>query len=77
MDESRFESGAVGAAVVFQSEGRWVRRGTYLGKNKEVFDAEVIGVLRTVRLLEERKEEGQAYTVFSDLQAAVTQAQHD
>ena len=41
-DGPRMESGAVGAAVAFWRYGGWVRRGTYLGKNKEVFDAEVL-----------------------------------
>ena len=71
-DGPRPESGAVGAAVAFQGGGRWVKRGTYLGKNKEVFDAEVYAVLQAVKLLEEREEEGQIYTVLSDSQAAIS-----
>ena len=45
-DGWRLESGAVGAAVAFWRDGGWVRRGTYLGKNREVFDAEVFAILR-------------------------------
>ena len=44
----------MGAAVAFWREGEWVRRGTYLEKNKEVFDAEVFAIMRAVRLLNER-----------------------
>ena len=40
-DGSRLECGAVGAALAFRTGERWVKRGTCLGKNKEVFDAEV------------------------------------
>ena len=35
-DSSRLECGAVGAAFTFKEGDRWVRRGTYLGKHKEV-----------------------------------------
>ena len=52
-------------------------RGTYLGKNREVFDAEVFALLRAVRLLDERGESGREYTIFSDAQAAVMRIQHD
>ena len=70
MDGSRLENGRVGAAVVGWSEGG-SGRGTYLGTNKEVFDAEVFAIPQAVKLLNERNEEGQAYTIFSDSQAAV------
>ena len=46
------------------------------GTNKEVFDAEVYAILQAVKLLSERNEEGQAYTIFSDSQAAVARIQH-
>ena len=76
-DGSRLENGAVGAALAFKEEDRWVRRGTYLGKNKEVFDAEVFAILQALNLLSGRDEQGQRYTVFSDSQAAIARAQHD
>ena len=57
-------------------EGGWTGRGTYLGPNKEVFDAEVFAILQAVKLFSERNEEGQAYTAFSDSQAAVARIQH-
>ena len=77
MDGSRLENGRVGAAVTWWKDGGWDLRVTYLGTNKEVFDAEVFAILRAVTLLVERKEEDQAYTVFSDSQAAVARIQHD
>ena len=57
--------------------GRGVKRGTYLGKNKEVFDAEVFAILRAIRLLNKRNETGKDYMVFSDAQAAIARVQHD
>ena len=53
-DGSRREGEAVSAALAYiDRENRWVKRGTYLGKNKEVFDAEVFAITRAVRLLDE------------------------
>ena len=54
-DGSRLESGAVGAALAFRDGERWVRRGTYLGKNKEVFDAEAWVILQAVGLVTRRQ----------------------
>ena len=76
-DGPRLENGAVGAAVAFRDSRGWVKRGTYLGKNKEVFDAEVFATMWVVRLLDEREERGRDYTIFSDSQAAVSRVQHD
>ena len=72
----RLEDGKMGAAVAWHSERGWTGRGTYLGTKKEDFDAEVFAILQAVRLLNERGEEGQAYTTFSDSQAAVARIQH-
>ena len=60
--------------MAFWEGERW---GTYLGKNKEVFDGEVFAILRAVRALEERGQEGRVCTVFSDSQAAIVRVQHD
>ena len=76
-DGSRLESEGVGAAVAFWEEGRWTRRGTYLGKNKEVYDAEVFAILRAVRLPNERNESRQDSTIFSNSQEAISTVQHD
>ena len=60
--------------------GGWVEVGERKGgggTNKEVFDAEVFAILRAVRLLNERGEEDQAYTMFTNSQAAVAWIQHD
>ena len=75
-DGSRLENGKVGAAAVWWEEGRWRDAGTFLGTNKEVFDAEVFAILQAIRLLDARGECGRSYTVFSDSQAAIARAQH-
>ena len=66
--ELRWPSGRAGGGV---------KRGTYLGKNKEVFDAEVFAILRAIRLLSKRNETGRDYMVFSDAQTAIARVQHD
>ena len=48
----------MGAAAAFRTNEGWEKRGTYLEKNKEVFDAEVFVIMQAVRLLEERGERG-------------------
>ena len=69
-DGSRLENRAVGAAVAYRRGGSWKTEGVYLGKNKEVFDAEVYAIGRALEVLNERDEENRQYTVFSDSQAA-------
>ena len=76
-DGSRLEGGAVGAAIAFRGREGWVKRETCLGKNKEVFDAEVFAILRATRLLDDRAESGQSVTISSDSQAAISRDQHD
>ena len=44
-DGSRLEGGEVGAAVAWRDNSSWRGSGTYLGTNKEVFDAEVFVTL--------------------------------
>ena len=67
----------MGAAVAFRRGREWVSRGTYLGRNKEVFGAEVFAILQAIRLLNERDETGGEYTVFLDAQTATARVQHD
>ena len=76
-DGSRLEDGSVGAAVAFREGGSWKEEGVYLGKNKEVFGAEVFAIGRALRIINERGERGRRYTIFSDSQAAISRAQHD
>ena len=76
-DGSRLSGGKVCAAIVFWTGKGWVKRGTYLGKNKEVLDAEVFAILQGVKLLNEKAEAGRHYTLFSDPLAAISRIRHD
>ena len=57
-DGSRLEDKRVGSAVAFKSGNGWEQQGTYLGKNKEVFDAEVFAVGQALHVLNRRGEKG-------------------
>ena len=63
--------------MAFKTEGRWERERTYLGKNKEVFDAVVWVIGWALELLDNRVEEGMDYMIFSDAQAAISRVRHD
>ena len=76
-DGSRLEDKRVGAAVAFKGDGGWRQRKIYLGRNKEVFDAEIFAIGRALEVLNEREEEGREYTIFSDSQAALSRILHD
>ena len=76
-DGSRLEDKKVGAAVAFKSRSGWKQEGIYLGRNKEVFDAEVFAIREALRVLNRRGEAGKRYTIFSDSQAALSRIQHD
>ena len=52
-DRSRLESGKVGAAVAWWRNGGWTGRGTYLGTNKEVFDAEVFAIYQALKAFDQ------------------------
>ena len=67
----------MGAATAFRKDDKWVGAGTYLGKNKEVFNAEVFAIVQALDLLRDRHEQGQRYTIFLDSQAALSRVQHD
>ena len=77
-DGSRQEDGAVGAACVWRSpEGGWTGRRFQLGKNKEVFDAEVFAVWQALRALEQRNERDREYTIFVDSTSDITRVRDD
>jgi ribonuclease HI len=53
------------------SEEQWSGTSWHLGKNKEVFDAELFALYRAVLRFNERKEKDSNYTVFVDSQGAL------
>jgi len=50
---------------------RWTGEGYHLGTNKEVFDAELYAIYRSVMRFGKRREHDQEYTIFVDSQAAM------
>ena len=48
-DGSKLDTADTGAGVAWMEDGRWKIHQTRLGKNKEVFDAELWGVSDSVR----------------------------
>ena len=74
---SRLDSGDVGAACAWNSDGEWVWRGFYLGSNKEVFDAETVAIYQALKILDRQRTTGQQYTIFSDSQAAIQRIRTD
>ena len=44
----------------------WAGERFYLGRNKEVFDAELYTIMRAMGILLKRNEPGKNYTIFSD-----------
>ena len=48
-----------------------------MGKNKEVFDAELFAIGQALDELNARGERDRDYTVFSDSQAAISRVQYD
>ena len=76
-DGSRLENKRVGAAIAFRREGSWKEQGVYLGRNKEVFDAELFAIGQALEELNSRGERDKRYTIFSDSQAAISRIQHD
>ena len=57
--------------MAFKEGDAWKRRGAYLGRNKEVFDAEIYAIHQAMTIINERNEAGIQYTIFSDSQAAI------
>ena len=68
----------MGAACVWRSPGGgWTGRRFQLGRNKEVFDAEVFAIWQALRALEQRNERGRAYTIFVDSTSAISRVRDD
>ena len=63
--------------MVFWRNREWASRSTYLGRNKEVFDAEVYAVSQALEVLERRQESGCRYTIFVDSTSAIGRVRSD
>ena len=70
-DGSRLENGKSGAGIAWQEPGgTWRTRGFPLGKGYEVFDAELLGVVRALQLAEKVGDQ-RPVTILLDSQAAI------
>jgi len=78
-DGSRKEDEWVGCAVVWKEEGRWNKRRTHLGRQKEAFDAEMYVMSEAMKIADEKaeKEKFTRVMVFTDSQATLRRIQLD
>jgi len=78
-DGSRKEDEWVGCAVVWEEEGRWKKRRVHLGRQKEVFDAEMYAMSEAMKIADEMAEEKKVtrVMVFTDSQATLRRIQSD
>jgi len=78
-DGSRKEDEWVGCAVVWEEGGRWNKRRTHLGRQKEAFDAEMYAMSEAMKIADEKaeKEKFTRVTVFTDSQATLRRIQSD
>jgi hypothetical protein len=70
-DESRADNGAVGYAVVWPKEGRWVGIKNRMGFNQEAFDAACATLARALEVAARRRVAPEKVTIFADAQAAI------
>jgi ribonuclease HI len=81
-DGSRDDLGNVGAAVAWKEVDEWTGLKYRLGRNKEVFDAELFAILQATVLIRDGGAimigEGiQKISIFNDSQAALNRIQHN
>ena len=76
-DGSHLDCGRVGAACVWRTPGGWTGRRFHLGKNKEVFDAEVYAIFQALSIINQRQERVHRYTVFVDSTSAIDRVRSD
>ena len=78
-DGSRKEDEWVGCAVVWKEKGRWKKKRTHLGRQKEAFDAEMYAMSEAMKIADEMAEEKKVtrVTVFTDSQATLRRIQSD
>ena len=74
-DGSRLENGRCGAGLAWQEAGSWRTQGFPLGKGREVFDAELLGVVQALQLAEKMGDQ-RPVTILLDSQAAIARLRH-
>jgi ribonuclease HI len=80
-DGSKFEDGCTGCAAVWKSGDGWQGRKVFMGRNKEVFDAELyaiwIGLASARDHLKDDWMGAKSITFFTDAQAALKRIRND
>jgi ribonuclease HI len=77
-DGSRQDNKSVGAAVVWHNQNDdYHRKGTYLGRNKEISDAELFALGEAVKHAARNPEDERPVAIFTDSQATLTRIQDD
>jgi len=78
-DGARKEDEWVGCAVVRKEEGRWNKRRTHLGRQKEAFDAEMYAMSEAMKIADDMAGEKEVtrVMVFTDSQATLRRIQSD
>ena len=66
-DGSKLESGASGAGIAWKT-AKWNEKCLALGHSKEIFDAELFGLLEALKIAvkEKRKKDFRVLTIFLD-----------
>jgi ribonuclease HI len=70
-DGSRLQHGGTGCGVAWKTNGVWQTTKTNLGRNKEIFDAELLGVSDALGVALKVAAQNEAITVFLDSQVAI------
>jgi ribonuclease HI len=78
----KFEDGYTGGAAVWKSSDSWEGRKGFLGRNKEVIDAELYAILMGLAAARDHKDEwatrgAKLITIFTDTQAALRHIRND
>ena len=73
---SRLDNGKVGSGGAVGGDG-WEGRIYYVGKNKEVYDAEVYAISRAWRTIDQREESGRRFIISSVSASVVDRARSD
>jgi len=75
-DRSRLKNGRCGAGLAWQEPGgTWKTQGFSLGRGYEVFDAELLGVVRALQAAEKVGDQ-RPVTILLDSQAAIARLRH-
>jgi ribonuclease HI len=80
-DGSKFEDGYTGCAAVWRSGDGWQGRKVFMGRNKEVFDAELYAIWMGLASARDHLKEdwagAKSITIFTDAQAALKRIRND